>query len=405
VRGPQQWGVKKRAVAQVDRWSALPVIEWLLREGRLDADPLRFVDALARRLVEAGAPLWRMRVGFFTLHPQLAAWAYVWLRGRGARIEPIPYDVRGTPAFIGSPAERMLASDAPVRYRLQALDRGAHRLLHELAAEGGVDYLMLPLRFSDGSRNVFAVTTDRPGGFSASDLAGFERLAHALAPVLEVAATRRLARTLLDTYVGPRTGERILEGRIRRGAAEVIPAAIGFSDLRDFTALTESLPAAELLEMLNAYFETLGTAVNRHGGEILRFVGDAMLVVFAADRGRDLGSACRAALDAALEAVERLAALSARRQAEGKAPIRFGIGLSAGDVVYGNVGTPERLDFTVMGPAVNRAARTEGLTKELGVPLLLSAEAAALAGRAVRPLGGHRVRGLQEPLEVFALAA
>jgi len=384
-------------------WKPQAVIEWLLREGRLNADPLKLIDALAARLLQAGAPVWRLRLAFFTLHPQLAVWAYVWIRGRGALIEPIAHGVQQTAAFIGSPAERMLATDAPVRYRLDRLTAAEHRLLHELAAEGAVDYLMLPLRFSDGSRNVFAVATDRAGGFSASDLAEFERLSHALAAVLEVAATRRLAETLLDTYIGRRSGRRILEGQVRRGECDVIQAALWYADLRDFTPLTESLPAPQLVETLNAYFETIAAAVAAHDGEILRFIGDAMLIVFPATGERTLAQASRAALDAALDAAGQMARLNRERQRAGKPQIRFGTGLSAGEVIYGNVGAPDRLDFTVMGVAVNRAARMEALTKDLGATLLMSPEVAAQVQRPVRSLGKQRLRGLQESVEVYEL--
>ena len=202
--------VKRRAKPRAD-WSVGPVIDWLLREGRLKADPVALVDGLAAQLLRAGAPLWRLRLGFFTIHPQVAAWAYVWKRGETTQVERYPHGVRQSAAFIGSPAQRMMDSGAPVRYRLDALAETDHRLLHELAAEGGTDYLLLPLRFSDGSRNVFAVATDIERGFGARDLANFEQLSHALGAALEAAATHRIAETLLDTYVGHRSGRRILE--------------------------------------------------------------------------------------------------------------------------------------------------------------------------------------------------
>jgi adenylate cyclase len=385
-------------------WSVGPVIDWLLREGRLKADPVALVDGLAAQLLRAGAPLWRLRLGFFTIHPQVAAWAYVWKRGEKAQIERFPHGVRQSAAFIGSPAQRMMDSGAPVRYRLGALARTDHRLLHELAAEGGTDYLLLPLRFSDGSRNVFAVATDAERGFGARDLANFEQLSHALGAALEAAATRRIAETLLDTYVGHRSGRRILSGQIQRGAADLIEAAIWYADLRDFTALSEKLPGARLLEMLNAYFELVAQAVTPRGGEILRFMGDAMLILFPADKKGRLGAACAAATDAALDAFARAETLNHRRRLDGCPEIRFGVGLNAGQVVYGNVGAPDRLDFTVIGPAVNRAARLESMTKDLGVPLLMTATFAAALGRPVRSLGAHRMRGLEEPVEVFVLA-
>lgn len=384
-------------------WSVGPVVDWLLRDGRLSAEPRELVDTLAAHLLGAGVPLWRLRLGFFTIHPQLAAWAYVWMRGRQTHVEQFAHGVQQTNAYIGSPAQRMVDSGTPVRYRLDRLSAGDHRLLHELAAEGGTDYALFPLRFSDGSRNVFALATDDPPGFSAHDLANFETLSHALSPVLEVAATRRIAETLLDTYVGHRTGRRVLQGQIQRGAAETIHAALWYSDLRDFTPLTETLPTQHLLAMLNEYFETVAAAVSARGGEILRFVGDAMLIVFPADAERDLERACRDAVDAARDAFAKLASLNDRRQSEGIPEIRFGVGLSAGEVVYGNVGAPDRLDFTVIGPSVNRAARLESLTKELGVPLLMTAAFAGCLDRPARSLGFHRLKGLAEPVEVYAL--
>jgi len=384
-------------------WSVEPVIDWLLRDGRLNADPLALIDALAARLLAAGAPLWRLRLAFFTLHPQLAAWAYVWMRGRETSVEKIPYGVQQTDAYIGSPAQKMIDSGVPVRYRLDRLAREDHRLLHRLAAEGGTDYALLPLRFSDGSLNVLAVTTDNASGFDERDLASFGALSHALAPVLEVGATRRLAETLLDTYLGHRTGGRVLGGQIHRGAAETIEAALWYSDLRRFTALSEALPSTEMLAMLNDYFESVAGAVGARGGEILRFIGDALLIVFPAGPQHALDAACRSAVDAALDAFERVESVNRARRAARLPEIRFGVGLNAGQVVYGNVGAPDRLDFTVIGPAVNRAARLESLTKELGVPLLMTAAVAATLERPVRSLGLHRLRDLSEPVEVWRL--
>jgi adenylate cyclase len=389
---------------RIAAWPVAPVIDWLLRDGRLQTDAVSLLERLAARLLQAGAPLWRVRLGFFTIHPQLAAWAHIWTRGQPARIERIPYGVQRTGAYIGSPAQKMVDSGSAVRYRLDHLQASDHPVLHELAAAGGRDYLLLPLRFSDRSLNVLALATDDEGGFSEHDVESFERLSHPLAAVLEVAATHRAAETLLDTYVGHRTGRRILQGQIHRGDAEEIDAAIWYADLRGFTPLTETLPAARLLDLLNSYFELVAAAVTPRGGEILRFMGDAMLILFPADRRGELGPACRAALESALEAFERAEQVNRGRRLEGCPEIRFGVGLNAGKVVYGNIGAPDRLDFTVIGPAVNRAARLETLTKDLGVPLLMTGTFAAALGRPARSLGLQRMRGLEEPVEVFALA-
>jgi len=392
-------GAKPRARA----WRVQPVIDWLLHEGRLIADPLALIDALAERLIAAGAPVWRLRFSFASVHPQVAMWAYVWVRGQGTSFERIGHGFQSTEAFIGSPAQRLMQSGAPVRYRLARLKPADHRLLHELAARGGVDYVLMAMRFSDASMTLFGVTTDRAEGFARGDLRKFELLAEALSPVFEVIKLRRVAKTLLDTYVGKRTGERVLRGLVKRGDGETIHAALWFSDLRDFTALTETLPPDKVLALLNAYFEHVDAAVTPRGGEILRFIGDAMLIVFPVQNEGEVDAACRAAVDAARDAFAGLATLNERRHRAGEPQIEFGVGLNVGEVIYGNVGAPERLDFTVMGPAVNRTARLEGLTKTLGVPLLMSAEFAAHLSAPVRSLGAHTLKGVPRPQEVFAL--
>jgi adenylate cyclase len=384
-------------------WRVKPVIDWLLREGRLITDPLKQIDAIAKRLVAAGAPVWRLRFGFSSVHPQIAMQGYVWVRGRDAESIRVGHGFESSDAFIGSPAQRLMQTQAPVRYRLDRLGRDAHSMLREMAAMGGVDYLLLPLRFSDASMTLFAVTTDRAEGFAPGDVRKFKALAGVLAPVLEVVRARQVAHTLLNTYVGKRTGERVLQGLVKRGDGETIRAALWFSDLRDFTALTEALPAAKVLAMLNAYFEHVDAAVTPRGGEILRFIGDAMLIVFPAQAKVEVEAACRAAVDAARDAFANLATLNHRRRREGAPEIQFGVGLNVGEVIYGNVGAPDRLDFTVMGPAVNRTARLEGLTKVLGVPLLMSAQFAAQLNVPVRSLGSHVMKGVPDPQEAFAL--
>lgn len=384
-------------------WRVLPVIEWLLREGRLIADPLKLIEALADRLIAAGAPVWRLRFGFSSVHPQIAMWGYIWVRGHGAELTQVGHGFESSEAFIGSPAQRLMQTRAPVRYRLDRLAPDAHRMLHELAEMGGIDYVLLPMHFSDASMTLFGVTTDRAEGFTEGDLRNFETLAEVLSPVFEVLKLRRVAKALLDTYVGKRAGERVLQGLVKRGDGETIQAALWFSDLRDFTALTEALPPDKVLAMLNAYFEHVDAAVTPRGGEILRFIGDAMLIVFPAQTPQEIDAACRSAVDAALDAFANLAALNQRRRRAGDPEIQFGLGLNVGEVIYGNVGAPARLDFTVMGPAVNRTARLEDLTKTLGVALLMSAEFAAHLELPVRSLGRHTMKGVPQAQEVFAL--
>jgi len=388
-------------------WQQSAVIHWLFHEGRLTADPRVFVENLGRRLVEAGAPLWRLRIGCRTIHPQIAAWSLVWATDTPQVTDRVAgHGFKDNDTYIGGPMQHVVETETPFRRRLENLDEDRdHRLLFELAADGATDYLALPLIFSDRTVGTMIVASQSEAGFDDADVAAFEGLVPYVAPIFEVLAARKLARTLLDTYVGPRTGERVLSGQIKRGDGEIIHAAIWFSDLRDFTPLTESLEPQDLLAMLNAYFEAVAAAVTARGGEILRFIGDAMLIVFPVGSDGSQEDACTAAVEAARDAINALAALNMRRKRSGQPEIRFGVGLHLGEVIYGNVGAPDRLDFTVMGPAVNRTARLEGLTKTLGHGLILSDEFAARLDEETESLGFHPLKGVADEQEVFALGA
>lgn len=381
-------------------WPLSPVLDWLMGEGRHAVEPTRFTDALCDRLLKAGVPLWRLRFCFRTLHPQVAACAFLWTRERNATEFCLLHRCENDDVYTASLARPICGSDCATHERLAIVDPELHRL----RLQGGIDYLVLPFVFSTGQRNALTVATARPGGFSQADLAKFEALASFLAPVLEVMAVRRISRTLLDTYLGPRSGGKVLAGMIRRGDAEAMEAVLWFSDLRDFTHLTETLPIERLLALLNAHFESVTTAIAEHGGEVLRYIGDATLAVFPVAAETHSREVCASALDAALAAFRDLSEFNRAHHQRGEPPIRFGIGLHLGRAIYGNVGAPERLDFTVMGAAVNRTARLEELTKSIGVPLLLSADFAARIERPLRSLGQYPMKGIPEPQEVFSLA-
>lgn len=209
---------------------------------------------------------------------------------------------------------------------------------------------------------------------------------------------------LLDTFVGPRISERILHGQVKRGDGDRIDAAFWYSDLRGFTALSESLEARDLLQVLNEYFECCAAAAAARGGEILQFIGDAILIVFEIRRPGEEPGVCEAALDAAIDAFASAAVANHRRRRGGLALIEFGLGLHVGTVTHANVGSPTRLAFNVVGPAVNKTARIQALTKEAGVPLLMSREFAARIARPLRSAGSFDLRGVAGTQEVFALA-
>ncbi|MDX1514711.1 MAG: adenylate/guanylate cyclase domain-containing protein [Gammaproteobacteria bacterium] len=383
-------------------WRLGPVAEWLVRKGRLAPTLNELVDALCEQLVSSGFSLWRFRIAFRTIHPQLLGMGVLWVRGNSTKIINARHGIEQSDDYVGSPIQHVFDNGTLLRKRLDLLDPNRdHSVLHSVARAGATDYLALPLCFSQGSVNVVIFATDAPAGFRDEDIADLERFAYYLAPVIEVFASRQLAVSLLETYVGPRTGQRVLQGKIKRGDGECIYAAMWFSDLRDFTVLTESLSMADMLKTLNDYFELVAAAVTARGGEILRFIGDAMLIVFPASGKSDVANACNSALESAQDAFSALAALNHLRRRAGRPEIRFGVGLHVGEVIYGNVGAPNRLDFTVMGPAVNRTARLESLTKSVDTPLLMSAEFVEHIDRPVRSLGRHEMKGISDPQEIF----
>jgi adenylate cyclase len=221
--------------------------------------------------------------------------------------------------------------------------------------------------------------------------------------VLELMVLKRLAVNVLDTYVGRDAGARILNGDIRRGTGETLRAVLWYCDLRGFTPLADRLPLEDLIGLLNGYFEIMGGAVQARGGEILKFIGDAMLAIFPLPDGTDADARCRDALNAAEDAMRQMELRNRERRAWGQPILQAGIALHIGDVMYGNIGAPDRLDFTVIGPAVNLVTRIEGLCRELGRSVLTSAAVAGTCGDRLVPVGHHPVKGLREPVPVFAL--
>ncbi len=386
-------------------WDLQQVIDWIFTDGMQLRDNNDFVQMLAERLVAIGAPIDRLMVSLRILNPQLVATSETWQRATGTtlHIETV-HEIRVSDRFIGSPMQELVETQRPLRRSLVDLPDDAHRAYTELAELGHTDYFGLPIIIGGEHGATMIVSTCAGDGFGEDDIRQFEKLGAYLAPVLEMHALRQLARSLMNTYVGKRTGAKVLAGMIKRGDAEVIDAALWFSDLRDFTHLTETLKPDQVLKMLNDYFEFIAAAVTARGGEILRFVGDAMLIVFPIDARQDASAACRAALDAALDARGTLGALNHLRRRHGEPPIEFGVGLNLGEVIYGNVGAPDRLDFTVMGPAVNRTARLESLTKPLDRSILFSREFADCIEQPVVALGEHEMKGVAGPQAVFGLA-
>jgi adenylate cyclase len=392
------------ATNQHSEWSPQVIIDWLFSEGRMLGDDSDFVLQLARNLNACGAPVERLLLTIQTLNPEIVATSNAWLKSTDTIHHFVAERrIRETDRYIGSPMEQLFETEKRVRQRLDKLSEDAHSAYRELAEDGYTDYLALPVMFSWGLGSALVLSTKHPQGFSDTDIKSFRILRNYLSPIIEVYSLRNLSKSLMNTYVGKRTGEKVLAGMIQRGDADIIHAALWFSDLRDFTHLTETLPARQVLEMLNEYFEFVAAAVTARGGEILRFIGDAMLIVFPIDDDTSQQTACNAAIDSAIDAQSTLGSLNHRRRRHGEPEIRFGVGLNVGEVVYGNVGAPDRLDFTVMGPAVNRTARLESLTKTLDCNILFSHQFSELIDTPSTCLGMHEMKGIAEAQAVYAV--
>jgi adenylate cyclase len=274
-------------------------------------------------------------------------------------------------------------------------------MLHELVAAGATDYVAFPLPFTDGTIHVATWATREPGGFTPQQFADLESVIAPLTRVAEIRALRRTATNLLNTYVGHQAGERILAGKIRRGFVEEIRAAIWLSDMRSFTPLSERLPPQDLVDLLNRYFDCQVPTIQEHGGEVLKFMGDGLLAIFPLPH--EIDAACRVCRRALASARESQTLVRALEAPVGFEAIRFGLALHVGQVLYGNIGGGNRLDFTCIGPAVNLAARLEKTAPRLGQTIVASAEFAAHVPDEFTRLGECTVAGFAEPQAVFGL--
>jgi len=381
--------------------SIRPVVDWLIDGARSDARSEEVLAALCRRLVACGMPLSRVAVFVTTLHPDVMGRRFVWKAESGVTTSEALFAQVETDDFQQSPFATVYNTRRTIRYRLAAGEYPDIPVLRDLISDGATDYVAYPLLFSDGTIHVATWATGQPSGFTAEQLRGLESIIAPLARVAEIRALRRTASNVIETYVGNQTGERILAGKIRRGYVETIRAAIWLSDMRSFTTLAERLPPQALVDLLNQYFDCQVPAIIDHGGEILKFMGDGLLAIFPFADGGKPCEVCTRALDSAREAWARVDDLNARR---GEPPIRFGLALHLGQVMYGNIGGGNRHDGSCVGPAVNLAARLEKVAAKLGRTVVASAEFSAQLPNAFEPLGDYSVAGFVSPQAVFGLS-
>ena len=379
------------------------VVGWLTDGARSAATSEDLLAELCKRLLDAGVPLWRAAVFVNTLHPDFMGRAFFWRPDTGVKVAEARHDFLQTEEYRNSPVVAVYTLPKPLRRHLADSDcPDDFAVLKDLRAEGATDYVAFPLLFSDGSIHVATWTTQQPGGFTTKQFADLEAIIAPLTRVAEIRALRRTATNLLNTYVGRQAGERILAGEIQRGHVEAIRAAIWLSDMRGFTALSERLPPQELVDLLNRYFDCQVPPILEHGGDVLKFIGDGLLAIFPLD-GDDAGEVCRRALACARKAQELIDALDAPNGTAGGEPIRFGLALHIGQVMYGNIGGGNRLDFTCIGPAVNLAARLEKTAPLLGQTIVASTEFAANVPGEFKQLGECTVAGFTAPQAVFGL--
>jgi adenylate cyclase len=331
------------------------------------------------------------------MHPEVYVRTLTWNPARGAACDLRNHDLRQSPMYRGSPVERIHQGSGPIRCRLVGPDADlSFPVCRDIVAEGGTDYLVLPVELAGTSRSFASFATARPGGFTDAQLDALASLVPLLSLRLAHAAARFATRGLLEVYLGKNAARRVLSGAFTRGGGETLHAAIWFCDLRGFTALSDSRPAAEMVALLDRYFEAVAGPIDDAGGEILKFIGDAVLAIFPVGAAGP-GDACDRALAAARRALAGVAALDA----DG-GPLSIGIALHLGEVLYGNIGGRDRLDFTVIGPAVNEASRVESLCKEVGASILVTSRfAAALPDVAFDARGEHRLRGVAAPQPLY----
>lgn len=379
--------------------------------GIAELDLLR---GFCEQVVAAGLPLSRATVIIDTLHPIYEGRAFRWGADQpdGGTMFEFERTNEGEAAktWRRSPLYHLLHSgEAMLRRCFARGDPSDFPALEDMRSEGETDYLALIQRFAaDGVVGemdcVYSYwTTKAPGGFHDDDVAALDRLVPSLALAVKSGALARIAETLVETYLGRDAGRRVLAGRIARGVADRIDAVLWFSDLRGFTHLTEAANPSEIIPFLNDYAEAVITSVYEAGGDVLKLIGDGTLAIFTPD---DAGEACASALRAEALMRERVRALNERRRAAGLPHTTLYLGLHIGEVLYGNIGSSDRLDFTVVGPAVNEVSRIVGMCRSAEQEVLASsAFAAALGPERARlvSVGRYALRGVGGAQELFTL--
>jgi adenylate cyclase len=388
---------------------------WVVARGLAGGAETDLLRGFCTRCREAGLPLSHAVVIIDTLHPTYEGRAFRWQvtpTNESPLIEYGPTNQgEAAASWRRSPFFHLLqAGESEFRSRLAFGDPVDFTNLERLRDSGHTDYVAFVNRFErEGSiGEMDAVyshwTTNDEAGFDEECLQALRDLVPSVALAIKCISLGRVAATLVDVYLGRQTGQRVLQGQMSRGVAERIHAALWYSDLRDFTSISEQIAPEEIIPMLNDYAEAVISSVQDQGGEVLKLMGDGVLAIFA---GTSIGEACRAALNAEAHVRDRALELSSRRTAEGQPTTSIYLGLHVGDVFYGNIGSDDRLDFTVIGPAVNEVCRIATMCRSAGQLTLSSTEFITAARSADKSrlvsVGRYALRGVERPQELFTI--
>jgi len=377
----------------------LDLLSWLHGPARAAPDLTQLCSSLSAVLDEAGIPVARLNLGVFLLHPELAGVAHQVTREQPEVIAvEVTHAALQSSAWLHSPIKAAVDERRVHRHLLSAGREHAYPVLTELQEAGCTDYLLVPMVGTLGRVHVLSLATDAPGGFTDAQVHAVVSFCSPLGLLVDSLTTLALSKVLLRLYVGNQTGLRVLDGEVRLGRGEAIHAAVLYSDMRGFSQMCSTRGTTATIDILNHYFEVVSRSIHDHGGEVLKLMGDAILAVFPVyGDGPDAETvAATACLRAAQQALAEL-----RSEAGTPTTLQAGFGLTLGEVVYGNIGAPGRLDFTIIGDAVNLAARLEQLSKTLNEDLLLGPRLAQRAGALHRPRGAVPIKGFAQPIEVF----
>jgi adenylate cyclase len=384
------------------RHSTSALSDWLIRQGRLLAGNNELFAEFCERVAAAGVPIDRASLHLRALHPQYRGVSRTWKPGQPLQERFMDHGIEKTAMYIESPVHAVTETLRTLQWRLDDDRPLPFSLLEELRDEGYVHYVIAPFVYAEGLVNAISWATARPGGFTEDDLQFLDDVLPALAVTAEVKALRRFIPHVLTTYVGEEPGRLILEGQVRRGDVTTITAALMLIDLRDFTLMSDTMTPRAVVRMLNDYFDDVIPPVREHGGEVMEIMGDGVLAIFRRVPGSTAAEACSAALAAARQALAATAERN-RRNPQDAPGSHIGIALHYGTVSYGNIGTNDRLDFTVIGPDVNLVSRIERLCRELDRSLIMTEAFTECLDQPVWELGAFELRGFSRMQRLFEL--